>query len=80
MLTLYVDTQVLQFALTLEMLENHFYSEGLDKFDAAAFAAAGYPPWVRERFLQIQEHEATHVEFLSAALGDQAPQACVYNL
>lgn len=73
------DTEVLQFALTLEQIENAFYHEGLDKLDEKAFEAAGYPPWVRARFEQIKEHEATHVAFLSEALGPAAPQPCTYN-
>ncbi|KAH8101773.1 ferritin-like domain-containing protein [Cristinia sonorae] len=73
------DTQVLQFALTLELLEDAFYSEGLQRFDAAAFRDAGYPDWVRGRFEQIREHENTHVEFLRGALGSEAVQPCEYN-
>ncbi|EKM57281.1 uncharacterized protein PHACADRAFT_91776 [Phanerochaete carnosa HHB-10118-sp] len=73
------DTEVLQFALTLEQIENAFYQEGLDSLDEQAFEAAGYPPWVRARFEQIKEHEATHVAFISNALGSAAPQPCTYN-
>ena len=75
-----LDTDVLQYALTLEHLENAFYTEGLDKLDEQAFADAGYPPWVRARFEQIKGHEATHVQVLSAALGDVATKPCTYNL
>ena len=74
------DTEILQFALNLEQLEITFYTEGLDKLDEKAFADAGYPPWVRARFLQIKEHEQTHVDFLKVALGDKAPQPCTYKL
>ncbi|KAI0696346.1 ferritin-like domain-containing protein [Cytidiella melzeri] len=73
------DAQVLQFALTLEHLESTFYNQALDKFDDQAFANAGYPSWVRGRFEQIRMHEQTHVEFLTTALGDAAPQACTYD-
>ncbi|OBZ76928.1 Protein rds1 [Grifola frondosa] len=73
------DTSILQFALTLEHLENNFYSGGLAKFDDKAFADAGFPAWVRGRFVQIAEHEAEHVEFLMAALGDAAPKPCEYS-
>ncbi|KAH8080728.1 ferritin-like domain-containing protein [Cristinia sonorae] len=73
------DIQVLQYAMTLELLENAFYSEGLKRFDAAAFRAAGYPDWVRGRFQQIAQHEATHVEFLKGALGKDAVEACEYK-
>ena len=75
-----LDTEILQYALTLELLENAFYEEGLNKLNEQAFADAGYPPWVRARFVQIKEHERTHVDFLTAALGDKAPKACAYNL
>jgi hypothetical protein len=73
------DVQVLQFAQTLEHLENTFYEEALGKLDDQAFEAAGYPPWVRARFEQIRGHEATHVEFLAQALGDDALLPCIYN-
>lgn len=77
---LIVDVDVLNFALTLEHLENAFYTEGLQKLGEDAFAGAGYPSWVRSRFEQVREHEATHVAALKAALGDVAVQACTYNL
>jgi hypothetical protein len=73
------DDVVLNFALTLEHLESAFYSEGLAKFDEQAFEAAGYPFWVRNRFVQIAGHEATHVTAISAALGDKATKACTYK-
>ncbi|KZS87906.1 hypothetical protein SISNIDRAFT_418906 [Sistotremastrum niveocremeum HHB9708] len=72
-------TDILQYALTLEHLEAAFYSQYLDQFDAAAFEKDGYAPWVRGRFEQIAQHEATHVSFLSSALGDAATKACTYK-
>src|ERR1700677_5330308 len=74
------DTTVLNFALTLEHLENAFYLAGLAQFDQAAFDKANLPPFARGRFAQVAEHEMTHVAFLSAALGDQATQPCNYSL
>ncbi|KAG5649967.1 hypothetical protein H0H81_001286 [Sphagnurus paluster] len=74
------DTTVLNFALTLEHLENAFYSQALAKFDDNAFAQAGFQSWVRGRFAQVGAHEAAHVSFLSSALGSQATQPCTYNL
>jgi hypothetical protein len=71
---------VLQYALTLEHLENAFYSGALAKFDASAFERAGFPSWVRGRFAQIGEHEASHVAFLEKALGDKATKPCTYKL
>ncbi|KAH9934474.1 ferritin-like domain-containing protein [Epithele typhae] len=73
------DTQVLQFALTLEHLENAFYTEALSKFSEQDFADAGFEPWVRGRFNQISKHEAAHVAFLESALGDSATKPCKYS-
>jgi hypothetical protein len=77
---LYADTEVLQFALTLEHLENAFYQGALDKFDDAAFKAAGLPPFARGRFSQVAAHEASHVKLLQTVLGDNAPKPCEYSL
>lgn len=74
------DTQILNYALTLEYLEESFYAGALSKFDAAAFEADGFPPWVRERFEQIYSHEQAHVSFLSNALGTSATKPCNYTL
>ncbi|KAG5644758.1 hypothetical protein H0H81_009385 [Sphagnurus paluster] len=73
------DTTVLNFALTLEHLENAFYSQALAKYDEQQFQAAGFPSWVRRRFAQVGEHEAAHVAFLSSALGDKATKPCTYK-
>ncbi|EMD36746.1 hypothetical protein CERSUDRAFT_123805 [Gelatoporia subvermispora B] len=73
------DTSVLQFALTLEQLENAFYDGALGTYDADAFEQAGYEPWVRGRFEQIAKHEADHVAFITGALGNAAPAPCNYS-
>ncbi|KAI0752524.1 ferritin-like domain-containing protein [Daedaleopsis nitida] len=73
------DTDVLQYALTLEHLENAFYSGALAKYDAGDFEKAGYPSWVRARFAQIAKHEEDHVDFLRRTLGSSATQPCEYN-
>lgn len=73
------DVQILNYALTLEYLEDSFYSGALAKFDAAAFQAAGFPDWVRGRFSQIAQHEASHVALLSGALGSAATVRCNYS-
>lgn len=73
------DTQILQYALTLEHLEDFFYHDALNKMDAGAFRAAGYPDWVRNRVSQIASHEADHVALLTGALGNSAVAACTYK-
>ncbi|EST08364.1 Ferritin-like superfamily [Kalmanozyma brasiliensis GHG001] len=74
-----IDIVILNYALTLEHLENAFYRDSLATYDAAAFQAAGYPEWVRQRFVEIGGHEKAHVDFLTTALGDQATAECTYN-
>lgn len=71
---------MLNYALTLEHLENAFYQEAMAKFDQQAFLDAGLPAFARGRFEQVADHEKTHVQFLSTALGDKATQPCTYNL
>lgn len=73
-------TQVLQYALTLEHLENEFYAEFLGQFSEQDFLDAGFEPWVRGRVAQIGEHEAAHVDFLTTALGNESVAACNYSL
>ncbi|TFK47461.1 hypothetical protein OE88DRAFT_1686457 [Heliocybe sulcata] len=76
------DVSVLQYALTLEHIENAFYISGLTKYDDKAFLDAGFPAWVRGRIQQVGDHETDHVAFLTAALeanGAIAPQACNYS-
>ncbi|KAJ7491887.1 ferritin-like domain-containing protein [Mycena latifolia] len=73
------DATVLNFALTLEHLENAFYSGALARFSEHDFEKAGLSKWARGRFAQVAEHEAAHVKFLSAALGDKATQPCNYT-
>jgi len=77
---LFLDTTILNFALTAEHLENAFYTGALAQFDSNAFENAGFEPWVRRRFQEVAAHEATHVKALSDALGDKATQPCTYSL
>ncbi|KAF8800079.1 hypothetical protein BYT27DRAFT_7263222 [Phlegmacium glaucopus] len=76
------DAQVLNFALSLELLERAFYEYGLSRYSKEDFKKAGYPDWVRARFEQIFEHEKTHVQFLESALtaaGDEYVKPCEYT-
>jgi hypothetical protein len=79
-LTSIPDATVLNFALTLEHLENAFYSGALAKFSQHDFVKAGLPSWARDRFAQVAAHEAAHVAFLSKALGNKATQPCNYSV
>jgi len=73
------DTTVLQFALTLENLASAFYHGALDKFDETAFEDAGFPSWVRGRFLQLEAHGDQHVQVINAALGINTVVPCNYQ-
>lgn len=57
--------EVLKFALTLEYLERNFYQMGMDTDGLI-------PAEDRDVFGLLLEHEASHVAFLSAALGEEA--------
>lgn len=58
-------TDILNFALTLEYLERNFYQMGLDTNGLI-------PNEDKSTFAQISKHETSHVNFLLAALGDNA--------
>lgn len=76
------DAQILNYALTLEHLENNFYKEGLAKFNEAAFTAAGFNGSTYTNLKRISSDEATHVSFLTSALkaaGATPVAACTYN-
>ncbi len=59
------NNDVLNFALTLEYLERNFYQIGMDTDGLI-------PEADRTVFQTILDHETTHVEFFSGALGDAA--------
>jgi hypothetical protein len=71
---------ILNYALTLELLERKFYADAVAKFTAADFPGLGddfYPSLVA-----TAKDEATHVSFLTAALtaaGATPVQECVYS-
>lgn len=76
------DADILNYALTLEHLENAFYRDGLAKFDVANFKANGSDEATYGRVKTIASDEATHVEFLTGALtaaGAKPVAECTYN-
>lgn len=75
------DAVILNYALTLEHLENTFYRQGLANFTEADFKAAGFGSDVYSRISTIASDEATHVSFLSGALtaaGAVPVKECTY--
>ena len=62
------DAQILNYALTLEHLEDKFYREGLANFTEAQFAAAGFDATFYKNLKEISYDETTHVSFLTGAL------------
>ncbi|KAF2431481.1 hypothetical protein EJ08DRAFT_669878 [Tothia fuscella] len=76
------DVQVLNFALTLEHLEDRFYREGLANYTEAHFTAAGFDRTFYRNLKEISFDETTHVSFLTGALtaaGAPAVAECTYN-
>ncbi|EGX94944.1 Ferritin/ribonucleotide reductase-like protein [Cordyceps militaris CM01] len=76
------DFDILQFALTLENLEESFYRQGFAKFPASDFAALGLDEQAISDLQQIGKTEAEHVGLLQSSLaqgGVQPVQACEYE-
>lgn len=77
-----LDLTVLQFALTLEHLENVFYHEALGNFTVQDFQNAGYSADYYNNIKYISYDEQVHVQTLTAAiksLNAQPVAACSYN-
>jgi rubrerythrin len=82
------DVGVLNYALTLEHLENAFYRQGRERFDETDFMTAeslrGFGDRVRDdvrqNFVDIGAHEKTHVETLTSVVeklgGEPVEEAC----
>lgn len=62
------DAVILNYALTLEHLEDFFYREGLSKFSEEEFAAAGFDSTFYANLKEVSADETTHVDFLTTAL------------
>ncbi|KAK3378549.1 ferritin-like domain-containing protein [Podospora didyma] len=76
------DIDILQFALTLELLEAAFYQQGFAKFPATDFQALGLSEKDISDLTAIGGTEEEHVILLQgaiAAAGVKPVQACTYN-
>ncbi|KAK9415756.1 putative Protein rds1 [Seiridium unicorne] len=66
------DADILNYALTLEHLEDTFYREGLAKFTEEQFADAGFDSTFYSNLMEVASDEASHVKFLTAGLTDSS--------
>ncbi|KAG5636089.1 hypothetical protein H0H81_009137 [Sphagnurus paluster] len=73
------DITILNFALTLEHLEDAFYKLGLQRYSQRDFDNEGLPAGTREQFVQISQHESAHVAFVEGLLSDKATKPCTYK-
>ncbi|OAK94023.1 hypothetical protein IQ06DRAFT_311067 [Phaeosphaeriaceae sp. SRC1lsM3a] len=76
------DGDILNYALTLEHLEDTFYREALAKYSVTDFKNAGFDEATYNRIKTISKDEETHVSFLTGALkaaGVTPVAECKYN-
>ncbi|MCJ1464973.1 hypothetical protein MMC07_003588 [Pseudocyphellaria aurata] len=76
------DGDILNYALTLEHLEDKFYRDGLANYTQADFIKAGFPDPFYANLKDISKDETEHVNFLTGALkaARVTPVSeCVYN-
>lgn len=76
------DADILNYALTLEHLEDKFYREGLANYTQAQFVAAGFPDPFYANLKTVSSDESTHVAFLTSALqaaGATPVAECTYD-
>ncbi|PNP81634.1 hypothetical protein FNYG_04660 [Fusarium nygamai] len=76
------DGVILNYALTLEHLEDNFYRQGLSNFTEKDFADAGYDSTFYNNIKKVSSDETAHVDFLTKALkaaGVTPVQECTYS-
>ncbi|KAE8440642.1 hypothetical protein EG329_007008 [Mollisiaceae sp. DMI_Dod_QoI] len=77
-----IDPIILQYALTLEHLENAFYKKALSMWDQDSFVNAGFPAMIYNELKYIAHDEEGHVVYLEAGLtaaGATPVAACTYS-
>ncbi|MCJ1413769.1 hypothetical protein MMC32_000094 [Xylographa parallela] len=80
--TAITDADILQYALTLEHLENVFYKGALSTMPESDFLAAGFSSAYYNNLKYISHDEEQHVELLTSALaaaGATPVAACTYK-
>lgn len=76
------DADILNYALTLEHLEDTFYREGLAKYTEQDFVDAGFDATFYANLKEVSSDEAAHVSFLTAGLtaaGATPVAECTYD-
>ncbi|ODQ63387.1 hypothetical protein NADFUDRAFT_84512 [Nadsonia fulvescens var. elongata DSM 6958] len=77
-----IDADILQFALTLEHLENAFYKKALSTWSVDDFTNAGFSADFYSQLKYIAHDEEAHVLYLEAGLkaaGASPVEACEYK-
>jgi Ferritin-like domain len=62
------DGEILNFALTLEHLEDTFYRQGLANFTRQNFLDAGFADPFYQNLVEVAKDEEVHGQFLTSAL------------
>lgn len=76
------NLDILNYALTLEHLEDTLYRQALTNFTNADFVAAGFPAPFYANLRQVSSEETTHVQFLTTAItaaGGTPVAPCTYK-
>ena len=76
------DLDILQYALTLEHLENVFYKKAISQMPESDFVAAGFSTEYYTNLLYVATDEQDHVELLTSAIaatGATPVAACTYD-
>ena len=76
---LIVIVEILNFALTLEHLEDFFYRDAINNYTQQDFIDAGFADPFYDNLQKVSFDETTHVDFLTTALGDAAVAECTYS-